>query len=64
MLNASTHVLVASVCKYDDGERCKNLYRSLDVHNVNITACWSSIASSEVVDHKDDQVTDGNKRND
>ena len=64
MLSASTYVLVASVCKYDDWEGCKNLNRSLDVHNVNITACRGSIASSEVVNHKNNQITDGNKRND
>jgi len=61
---AGTHVLVARVCKHDDREGCKNLDRSLYMDNVNVATCRRGITSSEVVDHKNDQIANGNKRND
>ena len=60
----ATHVLVACVCKNDDRERCKNLDRSLYMDNINIAACRRGVTSSEVVDHKNDQIADRDKRND
>jgi hypothetical protein len=59
-----TYILVACVCEDDDWERCKNLDRALDVDNIDIAARGRSVANREVVDHKNDQVTNGNKRND
>ena len=55
--------MVACVCKNDDRERCKNLDRSFYVDNINVATCWRSVASSKMVDHKNDKVADGNKRN-
>jgi hypothetical protein len=34
------------------------------VDNIDIAARGRSVANREVVDHKNDQVTNGNKRND
>jgi hypothetical protein len=59
-----TYILVACVCEDDDWERCKNLDRALDVDNIDVAARGRSVANREVVDHKNDQVTNGNKRND
>ena len=60
----STHVLVASVCKNNDRERCKNLDRALDMYDVDIATRGQSVAGSEVVNHKNDQITNGNKCDD
>ena len=60
----ATHVLVACVCKNDDRERCKYLDGSLHVDDINFAACRGSVTSREVVDHKNDQISNGNKRND
>lgn len=59
-----TYVLVASVCKNNDRERCKNSNGSLNMDDVDVATCRSSVVRSEVIDHKNDQVTDGNERND
>ena len=53
----ATHILVACVCKNNDRERCKNLNRSLYMDNINVATCRRGITSSEVVDHKNDQIT-------
>jgi hypothetical protein len=55
---------VACVCENDDWERCKNLDRALDVDNIDVAARGCSVADREVVDHENDQITNGNKRND
>ena len=55
---------MACVCENNDWERCKNLDRSLDVDDIDIAARGCSVADREVVDHKNDQITNGNKRND
>jgi hypothetical protein len=60
----ATHVLVACVCKNDHWERCENLDRSLYMDNINVATCRCSVTSSEVVDHKNDQIANRNKRND
>ena len=54
---------MACVCENNDWERCKNLNRALDVHNIDVTARGCSVANREVVDHEDDQIANGNKRN-
>jgi hypothetical protein len=59
----ATHVLVACVCENNDRERCKNLDRSLHMDNINVAPCRRGITSSKVVHHKNDQVSNGNKRN-
>ena len=58
-----TYILVASVCENNDRERCKNLDRALDVNDINVTARGCSVADRKVVDHKNDQIANGNKRN-
>ena len=60
----ATHILVACVCKNNDRERCKNLNRSLYMDNINVATCRRGITSGEVVDHKNDQIANRNKRND
>ena len=55
--------MVACVCENDDRERCKNLDRSFHMDNINVATCWCSIASSKMVDHKNDKIADGNERN-
>ena len=53
---------MACVCENNDWERCKNLDRSLDVDDIDIAARGCSVADGEVVDHKNYQITNGNKR--
>lgn len=60
---AGTHVLVACVSENNDRERCKNLNRSLHMKDINVATCRRGITSSKVVDHKNDQISNGNKRN-
>jgi len=55
---------VACVRENDDWERCKNLDRALDVDNIDVTARGCSVADREVVDHENNEITNGNKRND
>ena len=57
-----SYILMACVCENNDWERCKNLDRSLDVDDIDIAARGCSVADREVVDHKNDQITNGNKR--
>lgn len=59
---AATHVLVARVRENDNRERCKDLDRSFYVDNINVATRWRSVASSEMVNHKNDKVANGNKR--
>lgn len=59
-----TYILVACVRENNDRERCKNLYRSFDMDNIDVATCRRSVARSEVVDHKNDQIANRNKRND
>jgi len=54
---------VACVCKNNDWERCKNLYRALDVNDINVAARGCGIADREVVDHENNKIANGNKRN-
>jgi hypothetical protein len=58
-----TYILVACVCENDYWERCKDLYRALDVDDIDVTARGCSVANREVVDHENDQIANGNKRN-
>jgi hypothetical protein len=54
---------VACVCENNDWERCKDLNRALDVDNIDVAARGCSVTNREVVDHKNDQIANGNKRN-
>ena len=59
-----TYVLMASVGKNNDRERCKNLNGSLNMYDIDIATRRQSVAGSEVVDHKNDQITNRNKCDD
>lgn len=54
---------MASVCKNNDWEGCENLKRAFNVDDVDVAASRRSVASDKVVDHQDNKITDGNKRN-
>ena len=58
----ATYILVACVCENNDWERCKNLDRALDVDNIDVAASGRSVADGKVVNHKNDQISNGNKR--
>jgi hypothetical protein len=58
-----TYILVACVCENNDWKRCKNLNRPLDVDDIDVATRGRGVADREVVDHKNDQITNGNERN-
>lgn len=58
-----SYVLVASVCKNNDGKACKGRYDSHPLKHADLAAGLGSIARGKVIDDKNDKVANRDERN-
>lgn len=59
-----SYVLMARVSKNNDWERCEDLEWTFDMDDINVATSGCGVASGKMIDDQNDQIPNGNKRND